>query len=137
MSNIGTPGAGEGISSATEKHTLTQRLQTTDEEHSLGSSNDHVVSNKDGTLEFVDDKAPALSEDSDAGEKDDGIRDNSQVIVTGADLANKLLSLRDDKEQTLTFRSLFLATGLSAFQAAVSQIYNVSTLPSQDLGVFS
>ncbi|WPH03582.1 Hypothetical protein R9X50_00646400 [Acrodontium crateriforme] len=124
MSETNGPlGTSEDISTANEKRTLTQRHKTTDEETSLSSSNDRISSNKVGTVEYIDEKSAAFL-DSDTGEKDDGIRNNDQIIVTGADMANKLLSLRDDKEQTLTFRSIFLATGLSAFQAAVSQIYN-------------
>jgi len=47
------------------------------------------------------------------------------IIVTGADAALHLLPLRDDGEPALTFRSLFLATLLSCFQAVVYQIYMV------------
>ncbi|RFU25709.1 hypothetical protein B7463_g10629, partial [Scytalidium lignicola] len=55
-------------------------------------------------------------------EKDDGSED--VIIVTGADAAAHLLPLRDDGEPALTFRSIFLASGLSAFQAIMYQIYN-------------
>ncbi len=48
------------------------------------------------------------------------------IIVTGSDAAKYLLPMRDDHEPALTFRSLFLATVLSAFQAVMSQIYSVS-----------
>lgn len=51
-----------------------------------------------------------------------------KIIVTGADAANHLLSLRDDGETTLTFRSIFLASVLAAFQAVMSIIYYVSWL---------
>lgn len=47
------------------------------------------------------------------------------IIITGADAAEHLLPMRDDFEPSLTFRCLFLATGLSAFQAVMSQIYSV------------
>jgi hypothetical protein len=53
-------------------------------------------------------------------------RDNEEhIIITGADAAAHLLSLRDDFEPALTFRSIFLASILSAFQAVVYQIYQV------------
>lgn len=52
--------------------------------------------------------------------------DEDKIIVTGADAANHLLSLRDDGQPALTFRGIVLASGLSAFQAAMSQIYSVS-----------
>ncbi|KAL1864950.1 hypothetical protein VTK73DRAFT_5579 [Phialemonium thermophilum] len=61
-------------------------------------------------------------DDSDSHEKDTD--DDSAIIITGADAANHLLSLRDDGEPALTFRCLFLATCLSAFQAVMTQIYN-------------
>jgi hypothetical protein len=47
------------------------------------------------------------------------------IIVTGTDAATHLLSLRDDFDPALTFRSLFLSTCLSAFQAIMYQIYQV------------
>jgi len=61
------------------------------------------------------------------GEPDDGAED--VIIITGADAATHLLPLRDDGEPALTFRSLFLATGLSCFQAIMSQIYTVGHRP--------
>jgi hypothetical protein len=36
------------------------------------------------------------------------------------------LSLRDDGDPVLTFRSAVLGTGFACFQAAMNQIYNVS-----------
>lgn len=47
------------------------------------------------------------------------------IIVTGEDAANFLLSVRDDGDPALTFRSLFLGTGVAAFQATMNQIYSV------------
>lgn len=58
-------------------------------------------------------------------EYDDETRHDT-IIVTGADAAKHLLPLRDDGEPALTFRSIFLATLLSGFQAVMSQIYEVS-----------
>jgi hypothetical protein len=57
-------------------------------------------------------------------------KDNSSVdkiIITGADASEHLLPIRDDFDRALTFRSLFLATILSGFQAVMTQIYNVSS----------
>ncbi|KAH8812590.1 peptide transporter [Xylogone sp. PMI_703] len=59
--------------------------------------------------------------DSDEHQKEDGSED--AIIITGADAAAHLLPLRDDHESALTFRSIFLATGLAAFQAVMYQIY--------------
>ncbi|KAI9742756.1 MAG: hypothetical protein M1818_003485 [Claussenomyces sp. TS43310] len=56
------------------------------------------------------------------GDDQDGKDDT--IIITGADAANHLLSLRDDGEPSLTFRSIFLGTIISAFQATMYQIYN-------------
>lgn len=47
------------------------------------------------------------------------------IIRTGADAARHLLPLRDYFEPVLTFRSLFIATSIAAFQAVMSQIYQV------------
>jgi hypothetical protein len=63
-------------------------------------------------------------EDGSEHEKD-GDSEN-HVIVTGADAAQYLLPIRDDHQPSLTFRSLFLATILSAFQSVMYQIYQVS-----------
>lgn len=54
----------------------------------------------------------------------DETRDDT-IIVTGADAARHLLSVRDDRDPALTFRSIFLATILAAFQAVMSEIYQV------------
>lgn len=48
------------------------------------------------------------------------------IIVTGADASAHLLPLRDDSEQALTFRSIFLSSILASFQAVMNQIYAVS-----------
>jgi hypothetical protein len=56
--------------------------------------------------------------------------DENKIIITGADAAKHLLPLRDDGESALTFRSLFLASVLAAFQAVMSEIYYVSSLVS-------
>lgn len=58
---------------------------------------------------------------------DDDVPEDA-LIVTGADAANYLIPIRDDHDPSLTFRSIFLATALSGFQAAMHQIYNVSCL---------
>ncbi|KXJ87309.1 oligopeptide transporter-like protein [Microdochium bolleyi] len=63
---------------------------------------------------------PLTTVDSD-GEKDRASED--VIIVTGADAAAHLLPMRDDGEPALSFRSIFLATILSCFQAVMYQIY--------------
>jgi hypothetical protein len=69
---------------------------------------------------------PALSNDD---EDDQDTASDDVIIITGADAAAHLLPLRDDHEPSLTFRSIFLATCLSAFQAVMSQIYQVNNIP--------
>ncbi|KAK7708921.1 hypothetical protein SLS64_006401 [Diaporthe eres] len=79
----------------------------------------------DGTL--GDDKikaAPSAGDDGDHDKEEDDSRSSDEVIIiTGADAARHLLPMRDDFDTALTFRSLFLASGLSCFQAVMSQIY--------------
>ncbi|MCO5588278.1 hypothetical protein L7F22_042233 [Adiantum nelumboides] len=57
-----------------------------------------------------------LEEDSEDSEPDRVIRD-------GYDVSQYLLSIRDDQDPCLTFRSLTLGLALGAFQATMSQIY--------------
>lgn len=59
--------------------------------------------------------------DESVGESDSA----SIAIVTGADVSAHLLSLRDDFDNTLTLRSILLASGLACFNAVMSQIYQV------------
>ena len=53
------------------------------------------------------------------------IPDEERIIVTGADAAKYLLPLRDDGDPALTFRSAVIGTLMSAFGAAMNQIYMV------------
>lgn len=81
---------------------------------------DGLADGKNGALTPETKEAHALSDSDDNGSDD-------VIIVTGADAATHLLPLRDDGEPALTFRSLLLATILSAFQAVMTQIYAVCT----------
>ncbi|KAK1625807.1 OPT oligopeptide transporter [Colletotrichum phormii] len=65
---------------------------------------------------------PATAPSNDGNHEKDDNSDNA-IIITGADASRYLLPLRDDFDPSLTFRSIFLATCLSAFQAVMSQIY--------------
>jgi len=58
--------------------------------------------------------------------KEGDVERDDVIIITGSDAAAHLLPLRDDFDPVLTFRSIFLATILSGFQAVMSQIYTVS-----------
>jgi hypothetical protein len=72
--------------------------------------------------------APAYDGDISKEKGDGSDTDDEVIIVTGADAAAHLLPLRDDGDPSLSFRSIFLATCLSAFQAVMYQIYVVSYL---------
>ena len=82
-----------------------------------------AASGKDALREEIQ---PAPASDGEDAEKDSDSED--ALIITGKDASLHLLSLRDDFDEALTFRSLALATCLSAFQAVMSQIYTVSSL---------
>jgi hypothetical protein len=91
-----------------------------------------AIEKKDEAGDTIVEASPL--EDGDEYEKDNNSDD--VIIVTGTDAANHLLSLRDDGQSALTFRSIFLASGLSAFQAVMSQIYSVSDTWASLLMVF-
>ncbi|KAJ3339441.1 hypothetical protein HDU93_008256 [Gonapodya sp. JEL0774] len=80
------------------------------------SADDEATKALDPTLKdatFADEKA---TKDVDENRED-------EIIITASDVANRLLSLRDDFDPSVTFRSLFLATILAAFQAVMTMIY--------------
>lgn len=110
---LGAPGI-EGKTTVLPSHEAINAFN--DEKHRLAA--DDADLDKKGVME-PEIKAALPSYDS--GEEDDG----DHIIVTGADAAAHLLPMRDDKEPSLTFRSIFLATILSAFQSVVYQIYQV------------
>ncbi|EGX88236.1 oligopeptide transporter, putative [Cordyceps militaris CM01] len=68
-------------------------------------------------------KATATGLSDQPGSDADANSDNV-ILDTAQDAVHHLLPLRDDFEPALTFRSLFLASCLAAFQAAMSQIYS-------------
>lgn len=62
---------------------------------------------------------------------------HDRVIVTGSDASNHLISVRDDGDPAVTFRSMLLGTLVAAFQASMNQIYMVgfSGLDTADIPV--
>lgn len=110
---LGAPGV-EGKTVVVPTHEAINAF--TEEKHRLAESKDD--SEKRVVLE-PEIKA-ALPSYNSADEDDD-----HHIIITGADAAAHLLPMRDDHESALTFRGMFLATVLSAFQAVVFQIYQV------------
>lgn len=78
--------------------------------------------------EAIGEKYPAAvvtTKDEHGHGEDDADSDPDAIIITGADAAIHLLSLRDDFDTVLTFRSILLASGLACFQAVMNQIYQV------------
>jgi hypothetical protein len=113
---LGAPGI-EGKTTVVPSHEAINHF--TEEKHRLASI--------DGGAE----KTGAFNQDIKAAlpAYDSGDNDEDHIIITGADAAAHLLPMRDDQEPALTFRSIFLATILSAFQAVVYQIYQVRYSP--------
>lgn len=66
----------------------------------------------------------------------DGTFDDDVIVRTGADAAAHLLPLRDDFDQSITLRSLLLASGLCAFQAVMTQIYQFKPTAATISGTF-
>lgn len=89
----------------------------------LEVSSQDVIDEKTA-ITSTSEEEPDVAKAEHYGEND---RDSDDVIiVSGADAAQHLLPLRDDFEQTVTFRSMLLASILACFQAVMNQIYMVS-----------
>lgn len=67
----------------------------------------------------------AVSSPDSASVHSDETEDPDHIIITGADAARHLLPMRDDFDPAITFRSMFLSTGLTCFSAVMYQIYQV------------
>jgi len=115
---LGQPDAVGGTAISTPSHEAINAFS--DEKHRL-AVNDGEVEKKVALEPEI--KAVLPEYDASEQEKDDNGEDH--IIVTGADAAAHLLPLRDDFVPAVTFRSIFLASILSAFQAVVFQIYQV------------
>jgi hypothetical protein len=113
---LGAPGI-EGKSTAVPSHAAINAFN--EEKHRLAAHDGEFE--KTGVL---DPEIKAALPSYDSAEEDD----HDHIIVTGADAAAHLLPMRDDQESALTFRSIFLASILSAFQAVVYQIYQVRSI---------
>ena len=85
---------------------------------------DQAAERKEGFVDSEITSVPfAVDEENDKESGSDDV-----IIITGADAAKHLLSLRDDYDSALTFRSIVLATVLAGFQATMFQIYVVRYL---------
>lgn len=105
--------------------------QAINEKMSLNIDRDEEKRAADPEKDGGDHGIKAVSDDDDDSrhDKDEEVPEG-QIIITGLDAATYLLPLRDDFQPALTFRSLFLASGLCCFQAVMSQIYSVRGLPT-------
>ncbi|KAG5650368.1 hypothetical protein H0H81_012483 [Sphagnurus paluster] len=62
-----------------------------------------------------------------ADDSDDTVYLNGEpVITTGLDVSRFLIDIRDDGDDALTFRSLFLGTVMAGLGAALCQVYFMS-----------
>ncbi|SPO06346.1 related to peptide transporter [Cephalotrichum gorgonifer] len=98
---VGAPPVVEGKPDSTSNETVNKINSTTDDEKN-SKLNAEIHSDSNGLYDTDNEDA---------------------IIITGADAALHLLPMRDDHETALTFRSLFLASILSCFQAVMTQIY--------------
>lgn len=94
-----------------------------DEKEVITSDTARTASN--GTLEEKIRASSSPGDDTD-DRYEDGEDSDNVIIITGGDAARHLLPMRDDHDPALTFRGIILASGLSCFQAVLSQIYTVS-----------
>ncbi|KAL2190256.1 OPT superfamily oligopeptide transporter [Thermothelomyces heterothallicus CBS 203.75] len=99
------------------------------EAEDISEKTTNITKTKEGAPESPEiDAIPPIYDKESSQSKDDASDD--AIIVTGADAAVHLLSLRDDGGRALTFRSILLATILSAFQAVMYQIYTANFKPT-------
>ncbi|EUC39534.1 hypothetical protein COCMIDRAFT_111306 [Bipolaris oryzae ATCC 44560] len=104
----------EGKATVVPSHEVIKSFN--DEKHHLAVSDEGL--GKKGALEPEIRTALPLHDRSED-------EDDNYIIITGADAAAHLLPLRDHFEPALTFRSMFLATILSAFQAFKPTLINL------------
>ncbi|RDW68207.1 OPT oligopeptide transporter-2 [Coleophoma crateriformis] len=112
---IGAPNPVEGKAVDVPSHEAINALS--EKVHHVGANDELEKDGLDAEIKAVL-SVPEYSHDN---EKDGDGEDH--IIITGADAAAHLLSLRDDFEPALTFRSIVLASGLSGFQSVMYQIY--------------
>lgn len=98
-------------------------MEDIDDKRALDGAADPPTPSEKGPGHIDISAAPVPDEFDDDPAKDNN-GDNT-IILTGADASEHLLPIRDDHDPALTFRGIVLATGLSCFQAVMSQIYLV------------
>ncbi|CZT49190.1 related to peptide transporter [Rhynchosporium secalis] len=91
------------------------------------------VAGEKGDIDVAINPLPGYS--SETGKDSD--TDDDAIIVTGEDASKYLLPLRDDFEPALTFRSMFLCSGLCIFQAVMFQIYQFKPTNTSIQGTFT
>jgi hypothetical protein len=75
------------------------------------------------SVEIADEKADAYFQPLDENEKPE-YRNGEPVITTGRDVSRFAVDIRDDGDESLTFRSIFLGTVFAGMGAALCQASN-------------
>jgi len=114
------------VVSVPSHHAINEKLQLGDS-HDDGEQTEHVRHNRKSDIVGAEINAvPATPPYDENDPEKDSDSDDDIIIDTSVLAAQHLLPLRDDLQPALTFRSIFLASGLSCFQAVMTQIYQVS-----------
>lgn len=75
------------------------------------------------SVEIAEEKADAYFQPLDENEKPE-YRNGEPVITTGRDVSRFAVDIRDDGDESLTFRSIFLGTVFAGMGAALCQASN-------------
>lgn len=100
------------------------------------SSSSYVKEKQNGSgtasVEILDEKMDAYMQVLDEGALEPEYRNGVQVIQTGRDVSRFVVDIRDDGDEALTFRSIFLGTVFAGMGAALSQASAPTSLPTRD-----
>ncbi|KAM0326628.1 hypothetical protein ACHAQA_006497 [Verticillium albo-atrum] len=116
---MASPSSDEVVSEKSATGRVVLAHEITNEKHNP-TTDDSITDSRANKDIFEISTAPPVY-DNDSQDKDSDAEE--VIIITGTDAAHHLLPLRDDFDPVLTFRSLFLATCISGFQAVMQQIY--------------
>ena len=99
------------------------------------SSSSYMKEKQNGSgtasVEILDEKMDAYMQVLDEGAEPE-YRNGVQVIQTGRDVSHFVVDIRDDGDEALTFRSIFLGTVFAGMGAALSQASAPTPLPTRD-----
>lgn len=90
----------------------------------LGQGDDFKIADrKSDSVEAVNEKEGTSLDTHDYLESDDVVFVKGEpVVTTGKDVSRFVVDVRDDGEESLTFRSLFLGTVMAGLGAALCQV---------------